>query len=418
MRVTLAVTAGPHAGREFAFDGHDTFLVGRSKDAHLQLTYDDPYFGRRHFLVEVNPPRCRVIDLNSRNGTHVNGRRVGTAELADGDEVKAGHTVFRVGIPPPDPDALLTLDLPADAGPAGTVARPSAPDQPVRPPTTLDYAPALAVPGYDLHDELGRGGMGVVYRATRRADGAAVAVKTIAPAAGADGKQVRRFLREAESLAALAHPNVVACLDRGEADPVVYLVMELIDGPDLARLVKAQGVMGVGAAVRAACGVLAGLAHAHARGIVHRDVKPSNVLLGGPAGRRRVKVADFGLARAYDQYQLSGLTMQGEAGGTPAFMAPEQVTHFRTVRPAADQYSAAATLYYLLAGRYTHDLPREPDRQLACIVSAAPVPLRDRRPEVPAGLAGVIHRALAKEPDARYPDAAAFRAALLPFARE
>src|SRR5262245_57403395 len=79
MQVTLTVTAGPHAGKHFTFDGHDSFLVGRSKDAHFQLSYDDPYFSRRHFLIEVNPPRCRLLDLGSRNGTHVNGLRVQTA---------------------------------------------------------------------------------------------------------------------------------------------------------------------------------------------------------------------------------------------------------------------------------------------------------------------------------------------------
>jgi serine/threonine-protein kinase len=93
MNVTLTVTAGPHTGREFAFDRHDTFLVGRSKGAHFQLSYDDPYFSRRHFLVEVNPSRVRVMDLNSRNGIAVNGQKVRTADLNDGDELRAGHTV-------------------------------------------------------------------------------------------------------------------------------------------------------------------------------------------------------------------------------------------------------------------------------------------------------------------------------------
>src|SRR5205809_6558238 len=114
MNVTLTVTAGPHAGREFAFDRHDTFLVGRSKDAHFQLSYDDPYFSRRHFLVEVNPPRCRLIDLNSRNGTLLNGARVRMAEVADGDEIGAGHTVFKVCVLAREPDDLETVDGPGN----------------------------------------------------------------------------------------------------------------------------------------------------------------------------------------------------------------------------------------------------------------------------------------------------------------
>ncbi|MBX9581970.1 MAG: FHA domain-containing protein, partial [Gemmataceae bacterium] len=134
MNVRLVVTAGPHAGREFAFDQHDTVLVGRSKDAHLRLSYDDPYFSRRHFLVEVNPPRVRVLDLDSRNGTLVNGRRVRDAELKDGDEVTAGHTVFKVHVPPPDPDEVRTLGLAAAPPP---VLPPVPP-----PPAPVPRAPA------------------------------------------------------------------------------------------------------------------------------------------------------------------------------------------------------------------------------------------------------------------------------------
>jgi serine/threonine-protein kinase len=414
VNVRLVVTAGPHAGTEFAFDRHDTFLVGRSKDAHLRLPGDDPYFSRRHFLVEVNPPRVRLLDLDSRNGVFVNGARTDAAELADGDEVKAGHTVFRVHVPPPDPDAVRTLDLPAPPAPPfhGTVARDA------RPLTTLDHAPDVpAVPGYELEAELGRGAMGVVYRGRRTADGVAVAVKTILPAAGVGEKPVRRFLREAGVLAELTHPNVVAHLDSGLVDGVVYLVMEFVDGPDVGKLVKKSGALPVVNACRLVCSALSGLAHAHAAGFVHRDVKPSNLLIGGPRDRRVVKVADFGLARVFDECKLSGLTMQGEVGGTPAFMAPEQVTHFRDVRPAADQYAAAATLYHLLTAAYPHDLPPRIYGQLAHIVSTDPVPIRDRRADLPAALAAVVHRGLARDPADRYPDTAAFRAALLPFAR-
>src|SRR4051794_22856964 len=98
MKLILSVTEGPHQGKEFAFDGHDTFLVGRDADAHLRLSYDDPYFSRRHFMLEVNPPRCRLLDFNSRNGTFVNGQKVDTAEVNDGDVIRAGHTAFRVRV--------------------------------------------------------------------------------------------------------------------------------------------------------------------------------------------------------------------------------------------------------------------------------------------------------------------------------
>ncbi len=402
MPIKLTIVSGPHQGREFVFDGHDTFLVGRTKDAHFQLSYDDPYFSRRHFLVEINPPRCRLVDLNSRNGTLLNGARVQTAEVADGDEIAAGHTVFKVCVVAPGPGEQETLDLPAGPAPGDA---------------TADYhPPAPAVPGYRLDGELGRGGMGVVYRATRERDGRAVALKTITPAAGANRKQVERFLRECRLLAQLEHPNIVAFEELGEAGGLIFLAMELVDGPDLGERLRARGPEDVRTAVRIVCQMLAGLAHAHGKGLVHRDVKPSNVLIGRAGTKGKVKLADFGLARVCESSQISGLTLQGEVGGTPAFMAPEQVTHYREARPAADQYSAAATLYNLLTARHVYDLPRDIGGQIALVVTAEPVPSADRRPELPAELAEVIHKALRREPGDRYADVAAFRQELMRFA--
>ena len=221
MKLKLTVISGPHQGREFVFDGRDTFLVGRVKDAHFQLSYDDPYFSRRHFLVEVNAPRCRLIDLNSRNGVLLNGARVHTAEVAAGDEIAAGHTVFMVHVVASDPGQIETLGLPV---------APNADNE------TADYQPSSsAVPGYRLQRELGRGGMGVVYRAMREQDGLPVAVKTIRPVAGTSRKQIDRFLRECRILAQLEHPNIVAFREFGEAAGVIFLVMDLVDGPDAAR---------------------------------------------------------------------------------------------------------------------------------------------------------------------------------------
>ena len=402
MKLLLSIISGPHQGREFVFDGRDTFLVGRTKDAHFQLSYDDPYFSRRHFLVEVNPPRCRVIDLNSRNGILLNGAHVQTAEVEDGDEIAAGHTVFKVRVVASEPDEEETLDRPVDP----VAVHPTREYQPFRP----------AVPGYRLQGELGRGGMGVVYRATRERDGLAVAVKTILPAVGTSRKLIDRFLRECEILAQLGHPNVVAFREFGEAGGLIFLAMDWVDGPDLGARLKATGPVDIRTAVRMVCQMLAGLAHAHAKGFVHRDIKPSNILIGRDGTKRVVKLADFGLARVYESSRISGLTMQGEVGGTPAYMAPEQVTHYREVRPAADQYSAAATLYTMLTNRPTHDLPKDIGSQIAQVVTASPVPITERKPDIPAQLAEVIHKALSREPEDRYPDVLAFRKELKRFA--
>jgi serine/threonine-protein kinase len=141
-------------------------------------------------------------------------------------------------------------------------------------------------------------------------------------------------------------------------------------------------------------------------------------LLTRVGGKRTVKLADFGLARVYQASRLSGLTMTGEVGGTPAYMAPEQVSNYREARPPADQYAAAATLYHLLTGKFVFDTPSNFRQWFSLILQEDPVPVRSRRRDLPAGLAEVIHRALAKEPEDRYPDVAAFREALRVFGRE
>ncbi len=164
------------------------------------------------------------------------------------------------------------------------------------------------------------------------------------------------------------------------------------------------------------CQLLGALDYAHRCGFVHRDIKPSNMLVANVTGKEEVRLADFGLARVYQASHLSGLTVTGDIGGTVAFIAPEQITQYREAKPPADQYAAAATLYNLLTGKYIYDLPREIPKQLALILNDDPIPIRDRRRDVPEPLAVIIHKALARDPGDRYPDVRAFLAALTPFA--
>jgi serine/threonine-protein kinase len=253
--------------------------------------------------------------------------------------------------------------------------------------------------------------MGVVYLAVRA--GGAAAVKTIQAAAGATPSQVARFLREANVLRELDHPHIVRFLDMGEAGGQLYFAMDYVRGTDAARLLACHGPLPVGRALSLVLPLLDALAYAHARLFVHRDVKPHNLLVAGPPEGGTVQLADFGLARVYQDSPLSGLTLSGEIGGTAPFMAPEQITHFRESQPAVDQYAAAATLYNLLTGHFVYDLPPRPKDQILQILDKDPVPIRSRRPDLPAELAAVIHRALAREPAARFPDVGTLRRALL-----
>ena len=402
MRVSLAVTAGPNEGLTVDFDRHDRFVVGRSRHTSVRFPNKDPYLSRYHFVIEVSPPLCRVTDLHSRNGTFVNEEKVERADLADGDVVRAGHTRFRIAVAAADTDPPEVAATP----PTGTVVQ-----------TGPGVWPTAGVPGFRVVRELGRGGMGVVYEAVRESDGVTVAVKTFGPQTPPTRKQIDRFRREADILRQIEHPNVVRYLDSGEGEGVIWVALEFVNGEDAARRVERRGPMAVAAAVRVAVGVLAGLAHAHQLGFVHRDIKPPNVLIADLGGRKRgVKLTDFGLARVYEDSRLSGLTMTGDMGGTPAFMPPEQILDFRNVGPAADVYGVAATLYYLLTGKYVFDFTDDQVEAFGKILEGKPVPPRARRPEVPAGLERVILRCLAKSPADRAPSADALAEELLPFA--
>lgn len=395
MQIALAVTEGPNAGLTLTFDRHDTFVVGRSQRTSARLPAKDPYLSRFHFLVEVNPPRVRVMDLNSHNGTFLNGVRLNApTDLKPGDKIRAGHSIF-----------TATIETVADptSDPSEDATGEYKPESVTPPPVTSPFA-EWTVPGYRIEREIGRGGMGRVYHAIRESDGQPFALKIIRPATMPTRRQMERFSREAAILQQLDHPGIVRFHESGEANGNLYFTMEFVPGTDGKRFVRERGPMPVVAATRAAVSVLQALAHAHAKGFVHRDVKPSNMLFEFRPGKRAVgvKLADFGLARVYEESNMSGLTLTGEIGGSPAFMPPEQILDFRNVGPAADVYGVAATLYYLLTGKFIFDFPSDPVEAFGLVLDGEPVPIRSRRSDVPDSCADAIHRGLAKEPAERF----------------
>ncbi len=404
MAAQLTVVAGPHAGQVFPLADRDAFLVGRAPDCHLRVAHDDPYLSDRHFLIERSGPRCRVTDLGSRNGIRVNGHKVLTADLAGGDEVRAGQTVLQ----------LTMISAAAEAPPA----KPAPSAKPIPAARPAEGPPASpVVPGYEIDTELGRGGRGVVYRATRQADGELVAIKIVRPAPAVPAGDVERFLQAARLLTEVQEGNVVRLLDVGSAGPTVYLVTECLSGPTVEQVVREKGPLPVRTAVLAVAHALTRLSRLHARGSVHGDIKPANLLIGKAGDKRVVKLADFGVARAYEEAGLGGPTLWGDPGRPLGFTAPEQVTHLWRAGPAADQYAAAATLCFLLTGHPPHDLPADPGRALAAVVGADPVPVRTRRDDVPEAVEALLVRALNRDPAARFPDVSAFRSELAEIGR-
>jgi CheY-like chemotaxis protein len=284
------------------------------------------------------------------------------------------------------------------------------------------------IAGYEVLGELGRGGMGVVYKARHHRMDRLVALKVIEKQFLASPDAVQRFYQEARAVAQLCHPNIVLAYDAGEVDDTHYLAMEYIDGTDLARLVKQNGPLPVSLACDFVRQAALGLQHAHERGLVHRDIKPSNMLVtfpvraggaapvGTPSGSGGIiKVLDLGMAllmRAPEApAKPTHLTHVGGVHGTADYMAPEQWVNAHTVDIRADLYSLGCTFYFLLTGcvPFPGDQPME---KMLKHHFDEPAPLEESRPDVPPHVIAIVRRLLAKRPQDRYDEPAKLAEAL------
>jgi serine/threonine-protein kinase len=270
-----------------------------------------------------------------------------------------------------------------------------------------DRVTAAVGDAYLVNAEIGRGGMAVVYRATDLRLKRAVAIKVLPPELAFREDVRRRFLREAQTAAQLSHPNIVPIYSVDERDGIVFFVMGLVEGESLAACI-ARGPMPIPDARRILADVAGALAYAHAHGVVHRDVKPDNILLDRESGRPMV--TDFGIARAVEAE--SRLTVTGIAVGTPAYMSPEQALGEREVDGRSDIYSLGVVAYQALSGVLPFQAGNTPAMMMKHI-SETPRPLRSLRADVPPALEGAIARALVKRPEDRWPTATAFRDAIL-----
>ena len=457
VRIEIQVTSGPLAGRRFEFDRQDTWVCGRSTEVQMSLAGDGA-ISRQHFMLEVEPPRVRLTDLGSRNGTYVNNVRFGgtdpaapgtrvaangarTTLLADGDEIAAGASRMRVRIETASVTGVVTARCPLcgsalEAGEVETLCPACVEQLKVHPfqkirrmllsvlerLTGIDH-PEL--PGFDITGELGRGGMARVFRAVNRRTGATVAIKVILPEMASNPLGLQLFKREIEVTRQLKHPCIVDLMHPVIGHGACLFIMEFVDGTDLFELAhRSGGKLPIAQAAPIFLDVLEGLAYAHrakvdvvtkdgqrvtAHGIVHRDLKPTNILVYEAHGRWHGKVADFGLAKAFGTAGLSGMTSAGSAHGTPAYWPREQLLYFRYLNPPSDVFSAAAVFYQTLTGVFPRngvielvELCRQQARQpsipdfVKLITEQAIVPLRSRDPTLPPHVCAVIDRALAE----------------------
>jgi serine/threonine protein kinase len=271
----------------------------------------------------------------------------------------------------------------------------------------------LLLGSYVLLERLGEGGMGQVFKARNWKLGKVVALKVIRKERLDSPDAVRRFEREVRAAAALSHPNIVHAYDADQIGGTHLLVMEHVEGgTDLARLVKANGPLSVAQACEYVRQAALGLQHAHERGLVHRDVKPQNLLLGTDA--KVVKVLDMGLARldhTRPDDRSSTVTQEGAVMGTPDYIAPEQALESHTVDIRADLYSLGCTLYFLLTGRVPFPGGSLTEKLLKHQMHQ-PRPVEELRPEVPPTVAAVVRKLMAKAPADRYQTPAELAATL------
>lgn len=456
MRVVLDVMKGPQAGTRFQFDRHDTFMIGRSPKVHLHIP-DDPYFSRYHFMIEVNPPECFLRDLGSRNGTFINGCKVRQADLKDGDTILGGKSRIKVRLEEPAQAAAKDQPRESDKD-TPPVAQQRQTPTPLSMRTTFSsdlqgegeagklrcaVCGKLAedtklgelsdtrmvayvceecyekntdqkhpIPNFEVLDELGHGSLGPVFKARRLSTGKLVALKILPPHVAQNPQATQLFLREMQLGARLSHPSILPIIEIGEAGDDLWIATEFAGGVNAAELARSLGgTVPLPDAVDIICQILDALDHAHGLNLVHRDVKPPNIMVTGEAGAYTAKLGDFGLMKNVDEAGLSGITRRGEIRGTVPFMPPEQVCDCRFVKPSGDIYQAGATLYWLLTGEYVYDFdavdPRGETKDPFLVILDEPViPIRRLNPSILQPVAQAVETSLRREPEDRFETAA------------
>ena len=303
----------------------------------------------------------------------------------------------------------MANEFPPEPGPLPSDYLPG--EQPGARPMGITFRPGTQLAGYELGEQIGRGGMAVVYRARDVRLDRWVALKILAPEIARDESFRQRFIRESRAAAAVDHPNIIPVFEAGDADGVLFIAMRYVEAGDVGTLAARSGPLDVARVNSIVAQIAAALDAAHAVGLVHRDVKPANMLIGALAASGRpdhVYLSDFGLSK--QSVSAPGLTLTGQFMGTLDYMAPEQIEG-KTVDGRADLYALACAAFELLTGappfRRDHDLAL-----LWAQVSEPPPRPSQRRAGLPAAVDDVLLRALAKQPGQRQASCLEFAAQL------
>ena len=368
----LVVENGPDRGHKVELVRGRGVTFGR--DPESTLTTSDHLCSRHHFQVDSRGERFVLVDAGSSNGTSVNDIKVTESDLADGDVIQAGETIF-------------TFILDEKSGGRGLVGK------------TLG--------GYKILDRIGRGGMGTVYKALQVSLNRIVALKILSAKFSSDPSFVTRFQKEAQAAGRLNNPNIVQVYDVGADKNLHFYSMEFFENGSVQDLATKQGRLSADLVIAIGLDAARGLEYAEKSHLIHRDIKPDNLMI---TGEGVIKIADLGLARDAGQRARERGAHAGEHPdedegifGTPHFISPEQAQG-RKVDTRSDIYSLGATLYRLIAG----DTPFQGDSVREIIrkqIEEEPAPIRDAARDCPAGLAQVVERMMRKDPDERFQSA-------------
>jgi serine/threonine protein kinase len=353
----LVCQAGPSAGHEYPI-GRDKLLFGRQKTCDVQIM--DSMASREHFVVRRDGSLYTLVDLESRNGTFLNDRKVSERQLEFGDVVRVGSAEYL--LVKEDGDTELK---------------------------------DLLTRKYEIQEKIGEGGMGIVYKALQKSMDRIVAIKILAPKYCARPRLIEQFIREARAAGALNHPNIIQVHDVGTENSLHYFSMEYVDGPTCMKVLKSQGPMPEEAALEVVQQTAKALEYAHANRLIHRDIKPDNIMV---TGTNMVKLADLGISKTFDEAEAEGKPKR--IVGTPHYMAPE-AAQGKKIDHRVDLYSLGATLYHLLSGRTPFSGTNASDVLKAHVKEPLP-PIESTGAKVSEGTKALLGKLLAKNPDDRF----------------
>lgn len=461
--VYLEVVSGPYQGSSWIFDRMGDFIIGRDHPSHIRLT-EEASLSQQHLRLTIEPSRIRLEDLQTTNGTWLNGIRISAANISDGDRFGVGDTLFSIydqSRPPSHSPAKTEVtsvqsgksdDRPKKASlrdspnaritsgqentriaiaPTNQGVPSAAPDlaESPKPPTafptlsseqiaafdavteTIAFSPpnsqqTTTIGAYEVIRPIGQGGMAIVYEVRHKRTDKRYAMKLIRHEGDVSEKQLSLFVREAGLILRLIHPRIVRAYEFGFHGSKPFLVMELLPIVDLGSLVDQQTLE---QKTKTACWVISrilqALHFAHSENVVHRDVKIGNILAYRQGRHLQVKLGDFGLAKSFQDAGLSAMTNEQSIRGTLAYMPPEQLRNARSSGPLVDMYATGVCLYRLLTGMLPSASfkPNVFEQELQQLTG------------FPRGLVEVLRTSMQREPAKRYQSAEEMAYALYPF---